>query len=64
MGREKLSLQGIPYDRQDFGMLSEVQQSDLAGNAMSEYCSFILVCATPFSLNRGIVVAAADPMPV
>lgn len=37
-----LLLQGIPYDRQDFGILSEVQQSDLAGNAMS----VPVICAT------------------
>ena len=64
MGREKLSLQGIPYDRQDFGMLSEVQQSDLAGNAMSEYSSLILVCSTLFSLNHGVVIAVANPLPI
>ena len=64
MGREKLSLQGIPFDRQDFGMLSEVQQSDLAGNAMSEFCSLILVCATLFSLNHGIGIAVANPLPI
>lgn len=42
MGCEKLSLQGIPHQRLDFGILTEVQQSDLAGNAMS----VSVVCAT------------------
>lgn len=42
MGREKLSLQGIPADRLQIDHLSEVQQSDLAGNAMS----VSVVCAT------------------
>lgn len=41
MGVEKLLLQGIPFGRLDVGSLSEVQLSDLAGNAVSFRTPFL-----------------------
>ena len=54
MGFEKLLLQGIPYNRLALGSQTEVQLSDLAGNAMSvpviTACMLSGICA--FQLRR------------
>ena len=54
MGFEKLLLQGIPYTRLALGPETEVQLSDLAGNAMSvpvvTACMLSAICA--FQLRR------------
>eukprot|EP01065_Artemidia_motanka_P050637 TRINITY_DN870_c2_g3_i1.p1 TRINITY_DN870_c2_g3~~TRINITY_DN870_c2_g3_i1.p1 ORF type:complete len:1855 (+),score=402.92 TRINITY_DN870_c2_g3_i1:53-5566(+) len=66
LGFEKLLLQGIPADRLMLGQESEVQLSDLAGNAMSlpvvTACMLAAVCA-PVCSSLPAQVSASPPVP-
>ena len=63
LGCEKLLLQGLPYSRLILGVETEVQLSDLAGNAMSltVVCATMLASLTCQQLRQEVLSTGKSP---